>query len=135
MEPGASAGMVARWHGLSRGQFYAWRQDLVLCGALGAGAAAGATSRLEGGETTTAASRGAVTVPAPRASDILATPVAPPPPVQTDRDIMLTGGVSAPANEGCGDDDAAAGCPLRYPSLPFALAGCGKRGLPEPALI
>jgi transposase len=75
MEPGASAGMVARRHGLSCGQFYAWRQDLVLCGALGAGAAAGSTSRLEDGETTTAASLGAVTVPALLASNIPATPV------------------------------------------------------------
>ena len=38
MEPGVSAAMVARKHGISRGQFYAWRQQLLLRGALGDGA-------------------------------------------------------------------------------------------------
>ena len=33
-----SAAMVARKHGISSGQFYAWRQQLLLRGALGAGA-------------------------------------------------------------------------------------------------
>lgn len=36
MEPGVSAAMVARKHGISRGQFYAWRQQLLLRGALDA---------------------------------------------------------------------------------------------------
>ncbi len=38
MEPGVSAAMVASRHGISSGQFYAWRQQLLLRGALGAGA-------------------------------------------------------------------------------------------------
>jgi transposase-like protein len=35
MGPGASAAQVARRHGIARGQLYAWRQQLVLSGALG----------------------------------------------------------------------------------------------------
>src|SRR5271170_6024198 len=38
MKPGMSAAMVARKHGIGTGQFYAWRQQLVLRGALDAGA-------------------------------------------------------------------------------------------------
>jgi transposase len=40
MKPGMSAAMVARKHGITTGQFYAWRQQLLLRGALDAGAAA-----------------------------------------------------------------------------------------------
>ena len=40
LEPGMSAEMVARKHGISTGQFYAWRQQLLLRGALDAGAEA-----------------------------------------------------------------------------------------------
>jgi transposase-like protein len=36
MEPGVSVAMVARKHGISSGQFYAWRQQLLLRGALDA---------------------------------------------------------------------------------------------------
>ena len=39
LEPGVSAAMVAHRHGISRGQFYAWRQQLLLAGALDAAAA------------------------------------------------------------------------------------------------
>ena len=39
MEPGASAATVACRHGITSGQFYAWRQQLLLDGALGAAAA------------------------------------------------------------------------------------------------
>jgi transposase-like protein len=38
MEPGVSVAMVAGRHGISSGQFYAWRQQLLLRGALDAGA-------------------------------------------------------------------------------------------------
>ena len=38
MEPGVSVAMVACKHGISSGQFYAWRQQLLLRGALDAGA-------------------------------------------------------------------------------------------------
>jgi transposase len=38
MEPDVSAAMVARRHGISTGQFYAWRQQLLLRRALDAGA-------------------------------------------------------------------------------------------------
>ena len=36
MEPDASAAIVAGRHGISTGQFYAWRQQLLLRGAFGA---------------------------------------------------------------------------------------------------
>src|ERR1700761_3054880 len=36
MQPGMSVAMVARRHGISSGQFYAWRQQLLLRGALDA---------------------------------------------------------------------------------------------------
>jgi transposase len=35
MAPGASVPMVARQHGITRGQLYAWRQRMVLSGAVG----------------------------------------------------------------------------------------------------
>ena len=38
MEPDLSTAMVAGRHGISTGQFYAWRQQLLLRGALDAGA-------------------------------------------------------------------------------------------------
>ena len=53
MEPGVSAAMVARKHGISRGQFYAWRQQLLLRGALGGGA--DTMPSLAGVDVTTAA--------------------------------------------------------------------------------
>ena len=63
LEPGASVATVAARHGISSGQFYAWRQQLVLRGATGAGS--DSTSRLVGGDVTTAAPRGAIAIPAP----------------------------------------------------------------------
>ena len=35
MQPGVSPAMVAHKHGISTGQFYAWRQQLLLGGGLG----------------------------------------------------------------------------------------------------
>src|SRR4029077_8683885 len=55
MEPDVSAAVVARKHGISRGQFYAWRQQLLLHGALGGGAIT--MPSLAGGNGTTTASR------------------------------------------------------------------------------
>jgi transposase-like protein len=57
MEPGMSAAMVARKHGTSTGQFYAWRQRLVLRGALDAGG--GSVSNVAGIDATVHAGPGA----------------------------------------------------------------------------
>jgi transposase-like protein len=73
LEPGASAAMVAARHGISSGQFYAWRQQLLLRGALGA--AAETTARSVRGDVTTTAPRPKATIPAPPESDILAAAV------------------------------------------------------------
>ena len=53
MEPGASAAIVARRHGINSGQVYAWRQQLLLRGAFAAGA--DTTSSLVGADVTTTA--------------------------------------------------------------------------------
>jgi transposase-like protein len=104
LEPGASVATVATRHGISSGQFYAWRQQLLLRGETVAGS--DSTSRLVGGDVTTAAPRGAIAIPAPRESDIAATPIAPTPRVQPDAGIILAGGVLASANESSGIEDA-----------------------------
>jgi transposase-like protein len=62
MEPNVSAAMVARKHGISRGQFYAWRQQLLLCGALGGGA--DTMPSLAGVDVTTTAPRLEPAIPA-----------------------------------------------------------------------
>jgi transposase len=55
MEPGASAAIVARRHGINGGQVYAWRQQLLLRGAFAAGV--DTTSSLVGADVTTTAQR------------------------------------------------------------------------------
>ena len=55
MEPDVSAAMVAGRHGISTGQFYAWRQQLLLRGALDAGSQLRA--ELAGIDSTTIAPR------------------------------------------------------------------------------
>ena len=62
MEPGVSAAMVARKHGISRGQLYAWRQQLLLRGALGGGAET--MPSLAGVDVTTTAPRLEPSIPA-----------------------------------------------------------------------
>jgi transposase len=62
--PGASAAAVARKHGISSGQFYAWRQQLVLSGAFGA-ATAPRPSAVRADEPTAALSREAAVLSAP----------------------------------------------------------------------
>ena len=63
MEPGMSAAMVARKHGISTGQFYAWRQQLVLRGALDAGG--GSVPNVAGIDATASAPRVEPTIAAP----------------------------------------------------------------------
>ena len=63
MEPGMSAAMVARRHGIGTGQFYAWRQQLMLRGALDAGA--DPVPNLASIDATTSAPRVEPAIPAP----------------------------------------------------------------------
>src|ERR1700677_5285788 len=64
MEADVSAAMVAGRHGISTGQFYAWRQQLLLRGALDAGA--DSVPNLAAIYVTTSAPRVEPAVPAPR---------------------------------------------------------------------
>ena len=104
MAPGASVTTVARRHGVSGGQVYAWRQQLVLGGAMTT-AAHPASSSVDVAMTTTAP-RLATAIPALLANTATAE-VAPTPPVQPDADIMHPAGVSASVNEDLGAEDAA----------------------------
>jgi transposase-like protein len=88
MEPGVSAAMVARKHGISRGQFYAWRQQLLLRGALGGGAET--MPSLAGVDVTTTAPRLEAAIPAPPESGTPATAAALVLPVQPDGQVGTT---------------------------------------------
>ena len=63
MEPDASAAIVAGRHGISTGQFYAWRQQLMLRGALDA--AADTVPNLAGIDAATSAPHLEPAIPAP----------------------------------------------------------------------
>ena len=89
MEPDVSAAMVARKHGISTGQFYAWRQQLLLRGALGGGA--DTMPSLAGVDVTTTAPRLEPAIPAPPESGTPATAAALVLPVQPDDRIGVTG--------------------------------------------
>ena len=86
--PGASAAAVARKHGISSGQFYAWRQQLVLSGAFGA-ATAPRPSAVRADEPTAALSREAAVLSAP-----------------PEAEIRLPCGVSAAMADGSGIEDS-----------------------------
>jgi transposase-like protein len=88
MEPGVSAAMVARKHGISSGQFYAWRQQLLLRGALGGGA--DTMPSLAGVDVTTTAPRLEPAIPAPPGSGTPATAAALVLPVQPDGQVGMT---------------------------------------------
>jgi len=103
--PGASAATVARQHGVSSGQVYAWRQELLLDGALAT--AAGTGSSLVDVAMTTTAQRLVAALPAPLGSNTVPAQVAPTPPIQPDGDIMQPGDASAPGNGELGAEDAA----------------------------
>ncbi len=100
LEPGASAAMVAARHGISRGQFYAWRQQLLLRG--GRGAAADTPPNSVGIDVTTAAQRQESAIPAPPMSGIPVAPVAPPLAAQPDTEIVLPRDLPPPAADGSG---------------------------------
>ena len=78
MEPDVSAAIVAGRHGISTGQFYAWRQQLMLRGALDA--AADTVPNLAGIDAATSAPRVKPAVsapPEPGTPTTAAAPVAP----------------------------------------------------------
>ena len=93
MAPGASVTTVARRHGVSGGQVYAWRQQLVLGGAMTA-AADPASSSVDVAMTTTAPRL--ATAILRRWSNTAAALFALTPQAQPDADIMQLGGASAP---------------------------------------
>src|SRR5664279_2811871 len=99
MEPGASAATVAGKYGISSGQFYAWRQQLLLDGALGA--AAETTPDATGVEVATPVAHLEAAIPASPELEIPATP-----PTQPDSGIVLAGNVSVPVNGEFGVEDA-----------------------------
>jgi len=85
MEPDVSAAMVARQHGISTGQFYAWRQQLLLRRALDTGA--DSVPNLAGIDAATSAPRVEPAIPAPPEPGTPTTAAAPVPSVQPDERI------------------------------------------------
>ena len=85
MEPGISAAMVARKHGISSGQFYAWRQQLVL-----RDAGTARLPRMAGVDAVPGMPHLEPAIPALSASGIPATAAAPVPPVQPDGRVSVT---------------------------------------------
>ena len=79
LELDVSAAMVARKHGISTGQFYAWRQQLVLRGALDAGG--GSVPNVSGNDATASAPRVEPAIAAPPEPNTPTTAVTPVPPV------------------------------------------------------
>ena len=94
LEPGMSAAMVARKHGISTGQFYAWRQQLLLRGALDAGAEA--VPNVAGIDATASAPDLEPAIAAPPEPNPPTTAATPVPPVQPDDwiDVPLPDGVA-----------------------------------------
>jgi hypothetical protein len=88
MEPGVSVAMVARKHGISSGQFYAWRQQLLLRRALDAGA--DSVPDLAGLEAATTSTHVEPAIPAAPAPGTPTAAAAPAPPAQPDDRIGVT---------------------------------------------
>src|SRR6202035_5840219 len=87
MEPGVSAAMVARKHGISRGQFYAWRQQLLR---RAPGGGADPVPSLAGVDVTTTAPSLEPAIPAPLGSGTSAPAAAPVLPLQPDGQVGTT---------------------------------------------
>jgi transposase-like protein len=94
MAPGMSAAMVAGRHGISTGQFYAWRQQLLLRGAFGA--EADSVPNLAGIDATASTPQLKLAIPAPPEPGTPTTAAAPVPLVQPDDriDVTLSDGVA-----------------------------------------
>ena len=106
MEPDVSAAIVAGRHGISTGQFYAWRQQLLLRGALDAGA--DSLPNLASIDAKTSAPRVEPAIAAPPGPGTPTTAAAPVPPAQPDDRIGVTlpDGVAGRLNEDCGVEHA-----------------------------
>ena len=106
MQPDVSVAMVAGRHGISSGQFYAWRQQLLLRGALGAGA--DSLPSLAGVDPAMSASQLAPTIPVPPEPGTSTTAAAPGPPVQSDGlvGVLLSGGAAGRLDEDFGVEHA-----------------------------
>jgi transposase-like protein len=103
MEPDASAAIVAGRHGISTGQFYAWRQQLLLRGAFGARTET--MPGLAGIDAATNVARASPAIPAPAEPGTLITAPAPMAPVQPDGRIDVTwrdGVATGRLDEHCG---------------------------------
>jgi transposase-like protein len=127
MGPGVSAAIVARKHGISRGQFYAWRQQLLLRGALGGGA--DTMPSLAGVDVTTTAPHLEPAIPAPPASGTPATVAALVLPVQPDNRVGVTrpDGVAGRLDEDCGVEHARTTDRTSVLNSPLAAqADCGQ---------
>ena len=127
MEPGVSAAMVACKHGISRGQFYAWRQHLLLRGALGSGA--DTMPSLAGVDVTTAALHLEPAIPAPPEAGTPATAAALVLPVQPDNRVGVTvpDGVAGRLDEDCGVEHARTTDRTSVLNSPLAArADCGQ---------
>ena len=103
MEPDASAAIVAGRHGISTGQFYAWRQQLLLRGAFGA--RTDTIPGLAGIDAATSAPHLEPAIPAPPGLSTPTMAAAPVPPVQPSDRIGVTwpdGVATGRLDEDCG---------------------------------
>ena len=101
LAPGVSVARLAHRHGISSGQFYAWRQQLLLAGALGAAADIPTSSASI--EVPTTGPGGPVACATSLASPVLGTPVACLPAQADDpTGVVRPKAVAAAANEGSG---------------------------------
>jgi transposase-like protein len=106
MEPDVSAAIVAGRHGISTGQFYAWRQQLLLRGALDAGA--DSLPNLASIDAKTSAPRVEPAIPAPPELGTPTAAAAPVAPVLPDDRVGVTrpDGVAGRLDEDCGVEHA-----------------------------
>jgi transposase-like protein len=106
MEPDVSAAIVAGRHGISTGQFYAWRQQLLLRGALDA--RADSVPNLASIDATTSVLRVEPAIPAPPEPGTPTAAAAPVAPVQPDDRVGVTrpDGVAGRLDEDCGVEHA-----------------------------
>jgi transposase-like protein len=128
LERGMSAAMVARKHGIRTGQFYAWRQQLVLRGALDAGA--DSVPNVAGIDATASAPDPEAAIAAPPEPNTPTTAVTTVPPVQPDDRIdvpSLDGVATGQLREDFGAEHALTTDRTSVPNGPRAArADCGQ---------
>jgi transposase-like protein len=129
LEPGVSAAMVAHKHGITSGQFYAWRQQLVLAGALDTAAATLPSSASI--DVPMTGRGGPLACPTAPACAVLGTPVAGLPAQADDPAGVVRSEAVAPAANGASRAaDAASRDRCRVASSPDHAAA--DRGQVEP---